>query len=151
MIGKSKEGKETWVDERNCAPVKFDAIKQFKAIENSDGCAHGKQLDRFLNLHSTTFKALGLKSVIQCRKYALAGKFVANVQGVVLQAQLEMRRAAKATAGGRGIAQPDSSAAGAQENHSAELDTVANMKAELQLTHEQLLDCAPYYNAPLTQ
>eukprot|EP00965_Chrysotila_dentata_P013927 461832-Pleurochrysis_carterae.AAC.1 len=127
MIGKSKEGKETWVDERKCALVKLDVIKQFKAIKNSDGCAPGKQLDRFLNLHSTTFKARSQSFLAanapRCKGYRWRPRH---------------RSARQFGSGGAG-------------NHSAELDTVANMKAELQLAHEQLLDCDPYYNAPLTQ
>eukprot|EP00965_Chrysotila_dentata_P246056 6206930-Pleurochrysis_carterae.AAC.4 len=96
---KSKEGnKKTWVDERKCSLIKLDLIKTFKTVEKSGGCcALGKQLDRFLNYHSTSFKAA---------------------------TELKMRRAAKAGAGGRGLAQSATSAAGAQENYAAEVDNI---------------------------
>eukprot|EP00965_Chrysotila_dentata_P081170 2679352-Pleurochrysis_carterae.AAC.1 len=59
--------KEMWQTDAKPVLAKLETIKTFAVVENKDGCALAKQINKRLSKHAISFKALNLNSLLKCR------------------------------------------------------------------------------------
>ena len=81
-ISTDKDGVDKWVSEDNVVPVKLELVDRLEQIENRDGQPLGKALDEWIKDHSKTFKALGIKSLLDCRSWCQYLQFEKHVPAV---------------------------------------------------------------------
>ena len=65
----SETGQDKWVQEKDGTVVKLEMVERLDAVENRDGQAIGKAVDEWLKSHSSTFRTLGINSLIDCRTW----------------------------------------------------------------------------------
>ena len=147
-ISRSKEtGVEVWRKESDAMVTRLSMLKCITAIEDQDGSAMEKQVNKWLANHSPRMKALGIKSIRDARSWSSSGRFSKNVPKIIDQATLQLRKACKAASGGASASSSTSKAT--KESNVAELAAVDLCCKELEAVRAELLLKAPSYDQPL--
>ena len=138
---------EVWRKESDAMVTRLSMLKCITAIEDQDGSAMEKQVNKWLANHSPRMKALGIKSIRDARSWSSSGRFSKNVPKIIDQATLQLRKACKAASGGASASSSTSKAT--KESNVAELAAVDLCCKELEAVRAELLLKAPSYDQPL--